>query len=76
MKEGRKEGRKGGREEGREKDGRKGSNIGRKEGREKVREMKDFLEQQNLRKFKISSYPTTKGYTPNNWKNWMKWTIF
>jgi hypothetical protein len=31
---------------------------------------------QNLKKSKKSSDPTTKAYTQQNWKTWMKWTIF
>jgi hypothetical protein len=30
----------------------------------------------NLRKSKTSSDPTTKDYTQQNWKAWMKWTVF
>jgi hypothetical protein len=32
--------------------------------------------EKKLRKFKKSSNPTTKAYTQQNWKIWMKWTIF
>jgi hypothetical protein len=28
------------------------------------------------RKFKKSSDPTTKAYTPQNWNIWIKWIIF
>lgn len=31
---------------------------------------------QKLRKFKLSSDPTTKAYTQTYWKIWRKWTIF
>jgi hypothetical protein len=31
--------------------------------------------EQNLRISKKSSDPTTKAYTQQNWKTWMKWTI-
>jgi hypothetical protein len=38
--------------------------------------MKRETSQQKPRKFKKSSDPTTKSYTQQNWKIWMKWTFF
>ena len=32
--------------------------------------------QQTLKKSKTPSDPSTKGYTQQNWKTWMKWTNF
>ena len=38
--------------------------------------MKRETEQQILKKSKTPSDPSTKGYTQQNWKTWMKWTDF
>jgi hypothetical protein len=41
----------------------------------KIRNEKE-TEQQILKKSKTPSDPSTNGYTQQNWKTWMKWTIF
>jgi hypothetical protein len=41
----------------------------------KIRDEKGDIKQ-NLRKTKASSNPTTKGYTQQTWKTWMKWSNF
>jgi hypothetical protein len=39
-------------------------------------EMKRETQQQILKKSKTPSDPSTKAYTQQNWKTWMKWTSF
>jgi hypothetical protein len=38
--------------------------------------LKRSIQQQILKKSKTPSDPSTKGYTQQNWKTWMKWTSF